>query len=66
MALFVFVGHPFRFKLVLLGSSFFGWVSLPWSSRYHETVSQYNGAFTLDVKSVLDENLAGILVGIEC
>jgi hypothetical protein len=26
----------------------------------------YNGAFTLDVKSVLNENLGGILGGTQC
>ncbi len=26
----------------------------------------YNGAFTLDVKSVLNENLGGILGGMQC
>jgi hypothetical protein len=29
-------------------------------------VSRYNGAFTLDVKSVLNENLGGILGGTQC
>jgi hypothetical protein len=29
-------------------------------------VSMYHGAFTLDVKSVLNENLGGILGGTQC
>jgi hypothetical protein len=29
-------------------------------------VSRYNGASTLDVKSVLNENLGGILGGTQC
>jgi hypothetical protein len=29
-------------------------------------VSRYNGAFTLDVKSVSNENLGGILGGTQC
>jgi hypothetical protein len=31
-----------------------------------KTVSTTNGAFTLDVKSVLNENLGGILGGMQC
>jgi hypothetical protein len=29
-------------------------------------VVNYNGAFTLDVKSILNENLGGILGGTQC
>jgi hypothetical protein len=29
-------------------------------------LSEYNGAFTLDVKLVLNENLGGILGGTQC
>jgi hypothetical protein len=31
-----------------------------------KTTSTTNGAFTLDVKSVLNENLGGILGGMQC
>jgi hypothetical protein len=31
-----------------------------------KTTSITNGAFTLDVKSVLNENLGGILGGMQC
>jgi len=42
-----------------------GWDSLDWN---YKLVSQNgtNGAFTLDVKSMLNENLGGILGGTPC
>jgi hypothetical protein len=47
------VGHNGHFSF---------WNALPLvEERFH-----YYGAFTLDVKSVLNENLGGILDGTEC
>jgi hypothetical protein len=39
----------------------------PWSHPNKEYIHlSYNGAFTLDGKSVLNENLGGILGGMQC
>jgi hypothetical protein len=38
----------------------------PYNGCYHEPKHTHNGAFTLDVKSMLNENLGGILGGTRC